>query len=146
MDNTKENTNRQTNKPQTADTSNKYSSKTLPYLTSFNEVSEKFEVKANKAHQGQTNSTDLLAALKQRHPQVNLVLDHFSGDTAYIRIPNAQHLTQNMGSAGATLFLIEATYGFTAIPHVEVVNFAFKEGDHAVPGAYTRQDFQEFLK
>lgn len=118
----------------------------LPYLTHFNTQTEKFEIDSNPDFQGEADTAVLIRSLKQRYPQISLVIDHISEDTLYLQIPDALYLTQSMGSAGATTFLIESTFGFTTVPSIKVVNFEFEEGDHAVPGPYTRTSFEEFLK
>ena len=37
------------------------------------------------------------------------------------------------------------TYSLTEAPGVRGVNFAFPEGDHAMPGEYTRESFPDFV-
>lgn len=61
--------------------------------------------------------------------------------TASVEVINAEFLTQRMGSAGADEFLAVATYTLTEHKDIQVVNFIFEEGDHAVPGPYTRRYF-----
>jgi hypothetical protein len=68
-------------------------------------------------------------------------LERIQEHTAYVRILDEDLLTQRMGSTGAWHYLAVVTASLTSVPGVEKVDFAFKEGDHAVPGVYTREDF-----
>lgn len=63
-------------------------------------------------------------------------------DTVFVKINNAQYLTQASGTMGAEIYLAESTYSFTQIPGVSFVNFDFNVGDHASPGTYIRSDFK----
>lgn len=64
-----------------------------------------------------------------------------SHDTVFVAIPDAQYLTQSMGTTGAFGYLSEVTYSLTEVPGVSAVGIQFEEGDHASPGVYTRKDF-----
>ncbi len=46
-----------------------------------------------------------------------------------------------MGTTGAAEFLATATLTLTEYDDIKLVNFVFDEGDHAVPGLYSRKDF-----
>lgn len=64
-----------------------------------------------------------------------------SGDTVFLKIPDAEYLTQRMGSSGPTMYLAGVVYNFTEIPGIKYVNLDFEEGDHAQPGTYSRESF-----
>ncbi|HNR16255.1 MAG TPA: hypothetical protein PKG90_06295 [Chitinophagaceae bacterium] len=64
-----------------------------------------------------------------------------SGDTVFLKILDAEYLTQRMGSSGPTMYLAGVVYNFTEIPGIKYVNFDFEEGDHAQPGTYSRENF-----
>jgi hypothetical protein len=74
-------------------------------------------------------------------PTIKLEYIKSSGDTIFIRIPDANYLTQQMGSSGAEAYLAELVYDCTEIPGIRLVNLDFEEGDHAQPGTYKREDF-----
>lgn len=80
--------------------------------------------------------------LNQSNSNVQLVLLRISGDTVYVKIPDATYLTQQQGSAGATMILAGIVYNLTEIPGISHVNLDFAEGDHAVPGTYDRDTFK----
>jgi hypothetical protein len=65
-----------------------------------------------------------------------------SNDTVFIKIPDAEFLTQRMGTTGASLYLASAIYNLTEIPGIHFVNLDFEEGDHAGPGTYSRDSFK----
>ncbi|HHT28315.1 MAG TPA: hypothetical protein GXZ82_13875 [Firmicutes bacterium] len=68
-------------------------------------------------------------------------LERLHNRTAYVRVLDEDLLTQRMGSTGAWHYLAVVTASFTSVPDIDSVAFVFKEGDHAVPGVYTREDF-----
>jgi hypothetical protein len=72
-------------------------------------------------------------------PKLKLV--GVTAGVATVEVINAEHLTQRMGSTGADIFMAEATFTLTENRAVESVEFRFEEGDHAVPGMYSRKDF-----
>jgi hypothetical protein len=75
-------------------------------------------------------------------PKVKLI--KVENGAAYVQIINAEYLTQRMGSSGAQDYLASATYTLTENRQIKKVNFIFEEGDHAVPGVYTRQTFANY--
>lgn len=66
-----------------------------------------------------------------------------SGDTIFVRIKDSEHLSQRMGTTGAKGFMSVATFTLTELKGTHYVNFDFTEGDHAVPGTYSREEFKE---
>lgn len=73
--------------------------------------------------------------------KIKLIFVKQSNDTLVVKIPDAQILTEEMGSAGARAFMATATYMLTEPAHVTHVTFDFTEGNHAVPGTYSRSSF-----
>ena len=115
----------------------------LPYIAIFDDTSEKLGVEKNPDFNGSSLTVDALTqALITNYPEIKPEVDRISNDTLYVRIADAQYLTQQMGSSGAMMYLLEATYAYTELPEVNAVNFSFKEGDHAIPGTYTRERFK----
>lgn len=85
----------------------------------------------------------VIAYLNRTNPNIQLQLLKQSNDTLYIKIPDAEHLTQRMGSTGPTMYFANAVYNLTEIPGIRFVNFDFEEGDHASPGTYNRESFKD---
>lgn len=116
----------------------------LPYFAFFDEQETQLEIEKQEDFDPALLNVDSLAALLNAHfPDVLLVVERIEGSTLYVSIPDATHLTQQMGSSGAKIYLLEVTYAFTELPTVSEVNFTFPEGDHAIPGTYTRARFDQ---
>ena len=58
-----------------------------------------------------------------------------------IEVQNDDYLTERMGSTGAEEYLAAATFTLTEYKGIQSVHFLFEEGDHAVPGIYSRESF-----
>lgn len=86
----------------------------------------------------------LVKALNMNNPDIHMEFVKRNEDTIFVKIEDATYLTQQMGTEGALAYMAEVVYGFTILPNVNVVNFDFKEGDHAIPGNYTRDSFDNF--
>jgi len=86
----------------------------------------------------------IVTRLNALHPDPGLELLKIEGDIAFVRVPDAEYLTQRMGTTGAEYFMALVTISLTSLSGIEHVNFSFKEGDHAIPGAYSRVDFIDF--
>lgn len=74
---------------------------------------------------------------------IQLGFVHTSNDTVYIKIPEATYLTQQMGSTGSMIYLAQVVYNLTEIPGTRYVNLDFEEGDHAAPGTFSRESFND---
>lgn len=117
----------------------------LPYVVVFNEENERFEIIENDDDQNFTpNGEGYVEALNTKYPEINIRQGEFRQDTLNVFIDDATYLTQSIGSAGANSYLAEATYAFTELDSVSVVNFHFQTGDHATSGPYTRAFFKDF--
>lgn len=81
--------------------------------------------------------------LNKKNQFVQIQYSKTSGDTLFVRIPEATYLTQQMGSSGPTVFFAETVYNLTEIPGIHFVNFDFEEGDHASPGVFDRDTFKD---
>lgn len=116
----------------------------LPYIAVFNKESEQLEAQKNADFDQTLLTEDVLThALRTNYPDVELEVDRISNDTLFVQIVDASYLTQQMGSSGAQMYIMEATYAYTELPGIEVVHFDFAEGDHAIPGNYTRESVSE---
>lgn len=67
-------------------------------------------------------------------------------DTAFVRVPDSEYLTQSMGTTGAYEYMIAATFTITELEGIEFVNFDFEFGDHAMPGTYSRQHYLDEIE
>ena len=106
-----------------------------------NSGTEKLE-KPRDAKLDTFSSIHLIQLINNNYPDVQLDLVKISHDTLYVKIPDSKKLTQEMGSTGAENYMASATYTLTELKNVKFVNFAMKEGDHAAPGVFSREDFK----
>lgn len=114
----------------------------LPYVAVFNEESELLEAEKNPEFNQTLLSVDAMTqALRTNYPEIALEVNRVSNDTLFVQIADASYLTQQMGSSGAQIYILEATYAYTELPDITVVHFDFAEGDHAIPGNYSRGNF-----
>lgn len=115
----------------------------LPWNVQMNDSTHAMEIKKDpNADINNLLPEDMVDALNLKYPQIILSWDKLQGNTAFVNIADATYLTQQSGSEGAEAYLAEATYSLTELPGITTVQFSFKEGDHARPGAYTRKDFE----
>ncbi|HEY1009742.1 MAG: hypothetical protein ACO1NS_06860 [Daejeonella sp.] len=115
----------------------------LPWSVQMNDSTQVMEIRRDpNADTNNLQPEDMVDALNLKYPQIILSWNKQEGDKAFVSIADATYLTQQSGSGGAEAYLAEATYSLTEIAGIAVVEFSFKEGDHARPGIYTREDFK----
>lgn len=108
----------------------------------YNLLTNEFEIKQLRVVDNDTLTGEMLEKiLNQAWPGVQIKFVKTSNDTAFIFIPDSKVLTQQMGSAGAESFMISTTYSFTELKGIEQVSISFEEGDHAIPGVYSRNSW-----
>jgi len=108
----------------------------------FNQQTEEFEVGQLRSVDRETLTGETLEIIINKSwPRVQIKFVRTSNDTAFISIPDSEVLTQQMGSAGAESFMVTTTYSFTELKGIKSVSFDFKEGDHAIPGVYSRNSW-----
>ncbi len=114
----------------------------LPYEAVYNEQTQQIDIKPDR-QAGVPDIDQVVLMMNKKYPNIIMEKPEQKGDTLYVKIPNATALTQEMGTMGANIYLAEGTYAFTTIPGIRAVFFDFTEGDHAVPGVYTRDSFKD---
>jgi hypothetical protein len=85
----------------------------------------------------------VISFVNSLYPNIQLVLIKTSGDTVYLKIPEATYLTQQMGSSGPTMYFANLVYNLTEIPGIKNINVDLLEGDHAQPGTFNRDSFKD---
>lgn len=116
---------------------------TLLWQASMNDSSGKMEmIKDKPAGLDSLSAEAVIEYLNMTNPNIDLQFARISGDTVYVRIPNALYLTQQMGSTGPTYYFASAVFNLTEVPGIRYVNFDFEEGDHAAPGVMSRESFK----
>lgn len=91
---------------------------------------------------GSLSAVDLINELNDTYGDVQLKFDKISHDTIFVKIPESEKLTQQLGSTGAYNYMAATVFNLTELNHIKYVKFDFKGGDHAAPGVFTREDFK----
>ena len=113
------------------------------WVATLNDSTGKLEmVKSENSGPESLTDSAVVRYINTLNPSIKLVYSKTSGDTIFIKIPEATYLTQQMGSTGSIMFMSAAVYNLTEIPGIKLVNFDFEEGDHAAPGNYSRESFK----
>jgi hypothetical protein len=86
----------------------------------------------------------VINVINANYDSIHLEYVKTSHDTVYVHIPNAENLTERIGSTGAQMFMASTTFSLTTIKGIDYVNYDFVEGDHAAPGVYDRSYFTDF--
>ena len=119
------------------------SEKALWEYTFDNDIND-FKIKKARAFNADTlNAEKIEAIINQNWPKVQIKYIKTINDTILIKIPNSTVLTQQMGTTGAEQFLISTTFSFTELKGINYVWYDFEMGDHASPGVYDRESWNE---
>ena len=86
----------------------------------------------------------IIKGLNLKYREIPLEKIKLSHDTLYMQIKNSEYLGEQIGSTGAGYYLAEAIINLTSVKGVKYVNMDFAEGSHAIPGVFTRKDFEDF--
>ncbi|OAQ38070.1 hypothetical protein A5893_14790 [Pedobacter psychrophilus] len=114
----------------------------VPWAAELDSTSQKISMqKSDMVKSEDLDINNVAEAINRKYPEIHIASQNQSNDTVYVNIPDATYLTQQSGNMGSEIFMAETTYSFTEIPGVKFVHFNFKEGDHATPGTFKREDF-----
>lgn len=117
------------------------------WLHDYNQQTGEFEIKQIRAVSHDTLSGEAIEKIiNKTWPKVQIEFIRTSNDTTFIFIPDSEVLTQQMGTAGAKSFIISTTFSFTELKGISYVSFDFEEGDHGIPGVYTRNSWDKKIK
>lgn len=117
----------------------------VPWEAAMNDSTHMMEMKRNPAaNMTNLSHLDIVDALNYKYPQIKLEWVKQEGKKAFVRIQEADYLSRGSGTEGARAYLAEVTFSLTELEGISEVNFSFKEGDHARPGVYKREDFKGF--
>ncbi len=117
----------------------------VPWEATLNDSTKMMEIKRNPAaNMTNLSNLDIVDALNYKYPHIKLEWIKQEGNKAFVRIQDADYLTRESGTEGARAYLAEVTFSLTELEGISEVDFSFKEGDHARPGVYKREDFEGF--
>ena len=120
------------------------STELLGWSSTMNDSTMKLEMKRSEPIEADSlDPATLITFLNSKNSKVKIDWQRQSNDTAYLKIPDATVLTEQMGSTGAMMYMAFVIYNVTELPGVRYVTLDFEEGDHAVPGTYTRESFKD---
>ena len=120
------------------------SSETPLWVYHFDDEINDFKIKRSRDFKNDTLTPSIITKIINKSwPKVQIKLDKIDNDTAFVFIPESNYLTQSMGTTGAEEFMVSCTYSFTELTNVNYVKFKFIEGDHAVPGVYSRTSWKD---
>lgn len=88
------------------------------------------------------SAQDLIKVLNDNFDDVQLQFEKISNDTIFVKIPDSEKFTQQMGSTGSYNYMATTVFNLTELDHIKYVKIDFKEGDHGSPGTFTREDFK----
>lgn len=117
---------------------------TFSWEATINDSTQRLEMK--KAEAVGPDSLSIPAVidfLNKNNPKIKLDLVRSSNDTLFLKIDDAEYLTQQMGSTGPTMYFATAVYNLTEIAGIRFVHFDFEEGDHAQPDTFGRDNFKD---
>lgn len=86
----------------------------------------------------------LIKGINQMHEGVLLQKIKQGHDTLYTVIPHSGHLTEEMGSTGAELYVADVVLNLTELPGVKYVHIQMEEGSHAQTGTWQKEDFAHY--
>ncbi len=117
----------------------------VPWEATLNDSTHMMEIKRNPAaNMTNLSNLDIVDALNYKYPQIKLEWVKQEGNKAFVKIQDSDYLTRESGTEGARAYLAEVTFSLTELEGISEVDFSFKEGDHARPGVYKREDFKGF--
>lgn len=117
----------------------------LPWVSDFDTIRNEFYLKQQrKINPDSLTAENLINDLNAAWENVKLVLLKTSNDTLYVSIPDSEFLGQQMGSAGAQAYMASTTYNLTELKNIKYVNYTMEAGDHASPGTYSRESFENY--
>lgn len=95
-------------------------------------------IKLREVNSDTLTAEKLITILNNTWADIKINFVKTSGDTIFIKIPESDILTQQMGTSGANYYMSSVIYTLTELRDTKYVCFDFVEGDHAIPGTYQR--------
>lgn len=125
-------------------TKDSVSTELLGWRSTLNDTTMKLDMKKTEPIEADSLDPEALTKyLNSKNSKVIIEWQRRSNDTAYLKIADATVLTQQMGTTGAMMYLAFVVYNVTELPGIRFVTLIFEEGDHAIPGTYTRESFKD---
>jgi hypothetical protein len=88
----------------------------------------------------------IMNGLNDKYPDVHIVFVRQSADTIYTTVPDAEHLGEQMGDAGASAWFADAVINLTSVPGINYVSFDMDLHSHAGGGVISRKKYNDWKK
>jgi hypothetical protein len=88
----------------------------------------------------------IINGLNQSYPGVHVNFIKQSNDTAFVEIPDASYLGEQMGDAGASAWFADATINLTSIKAINFVSFKMDQHSHAGSTVIGKEKFKDWKK
>jgi hypothetical protein len=90
--------------------------------------------------------TRIINGLNGKYPEVHVDFLRQSNDTAYTKVPDADFLGNQMGSAGAMAWFADAVINITSVPGINYVSFEMEMQNHAASAVIGREKYNDWKK
>jgi len=80
--------------------------------------------------------------LNKLHPPLEVQILGIEDSVLKVNFTNESILTQQLGTTGASQFIVSLVYSFTENKKIDKVEIDILEGDHFSSGVYSRDDFK----
>jgi len=117
----------------------------LIWISDYDTIKGEFFLKKQRIINADTlTAENLIKDVNAGWENVKIVFNKIAHDTLYVRIPNSDFLTQQMGNAGAESYIATTTYNLTELKGITFIHYDFTGGDHLSPGTFSRKDFENY--
>jgi hypothetical protein len=113
---------------------------TLYFWNVNNEQSTRTKVLTDEV--SNPNVLAIINGLNMVYPDILIQFNNISNDTLNVSIPQSEKLTQQMGTSGAAQYFATACVNLFEAHTINYIHFDFVAGDHAKPGTFSRQQFE----
>lgn len=118
----------------------------LPWITVVDTESNAFILTKNPRWDNPTIDVESMIRWVNKHSKFTVIFERIERDTLFVSLENAELVTNQSGTAGATTQFAELTYSLTELQGINYVDYSFEAGSHASPGVRSRSDFVDYMK
>ena len=90
------------------------------------------------------NADSLIKGLNLLNENILLEKIKISGDTIYTEVKDSKHLTEELGTSGAEMYLADVVLNLTEVAGIKYVNISLQEGSHMQPGTWSKENFAKY--
>jgi len=88
----------------------------------------------------------IINGLNGKYPAVQAVFKKQSGDTAFVAVPDAEYLGDQIGSAGSAEWFADAVINLTSVSGINYVSFQMDLYSHASSGVIGRENYRNWKR